>query len=243
MTDLAIAEDNSKKTHELVADELRRRIVSGDLQVGERLPPEDELNQLFGVARTTLREALRVLESQGLIEIRRGRGGGPVVTKPDLEPAATALAVALQLENTTVGDLYEVRQMIEPHAAGTLAERHTTADIRTLTLAIDHAEAAAEANDSLAFGQAAARVHETLLEINANPALSIISQLIHGLVWRYYVEKAAGTPQRLMRRAIRSYRNLVDLIEDGDVAGAVEHWRAQMAYTQGASGKEPLDLF
>ena len=75
-----------KKTHELVADKIRRQIVAGDLAEGERLPPEDDLTAQFGVARTTLREALRVLESQGLLAIRRGRGGGPVVTHPDLEP-------------------------------------------------------------------------------------------------------------------------------------------------------------
>ena len=82
----------ARKTHEVVAGQLRDRILSGELQVGDRLPPEDELTEVFGVARTTLREALRVLESQGLITIRRGRGGGPVVTHPSLEPAAMALA-------------------------------------------------------------------------------------------------------------------------------------------------------
>ena len=70
------------KAHERVANILRDRIVTGELAAGDRLPPEDELTTQFGIARTTLREALRVLESQGLLLIRRGRGGGPVVTHP-----------------------------------------------------------------------------------------------------------------------------------------------------------------
>ena len=58
MIDLAAIDDvdESKKTHEVVADQLRRQIVTGELKIGERLPPEDELNQIFGIARTTLRE-------------------------------------------------------------------------------------------------------------------------------------------------------------------------------------------
>lgn len=243
VTDQAITEGDSKKTHELVAEQLRQRIMNGELEIGERLPPEDELNQHFGIARTTLREALRVLESQGLLEIRRGRGGGPVVTKPDLKPAATALAVALQLEGATVGHLYEVRRMIEPNAAGKLAHKHTDADIAALNQAIDQAEMAAEANDTQSFGEAAASVHETLLERTANPALSIISQLIHDLVWRYYAYRAAAASQKLMRNAVRSYRRLVKYIEDGDVLGATDHWRSQMDFTSRASGNEPLSLF
>ncbi|MCY3962894.1 MAG: GntR family transcriptional regulator [bacterium] len=238
MIDLTLPTETGKKTHELVAEELRRRIVSGELAVGEQLPPEDELNQLFGIARTTLREALRVLESQGLIEVRRGRGGGPVVTKPDLDPTRTALAIALQLEGATVGDLTEVRMMIEPSAAGKLAHRHTEADLDALSAAIQAAHIAAEANDTAAFGQAAARVHETLIERSANSALTIISQLLHELVSRYYEDRAAVTPQRMMRRAVRSYRALVDYIEDGDVVGATEHWRGQMAFTSRRTSNE-----
>ena len=243
MADQTFTESDSKKTHEVVAEQLRRRIMNGELEIGERLPPEDELNQQFGIARTTLREALRVLESQGLLEIRRGRGGGPVVTKPNLEPASTALAIALQLEGATVGHLHEVRRMIEPNAAGMLAHKHTDADIAALGQAIDLAAIAAEANDTRAFGEAAASVHETLLERTANPALSIISQLIHDLVWRYYTDRAAATTQKLMRRAVRSYRRLVRYIEDGDVLGATDHWRSQMDFTSRASGDDRLSLF
>ena len=129
----------ARKTHEIVADALRQRIVNGSLQAGDRLPPEDELTAEFGVARTTLREGLRVLESQGLLSIRRGRGGGPVVTHPDLEPISMALAVMLQLQNTTIGDLDAARRLIEPQIAGQLARSHDDADLAALEAAIDRA--------------------------------------------------------------------------------------------------------
>jgi len=220
-----------RKTHELVAVQLRDRILSGELKVGDRLPPEDELTEVFGIARTTLREALRVLESQGLITIRRGRGGGPVVTHPSLEPAAMALAVSLQLQEATHGDLDAARRMIEPQVAGELARRHRADDLKALDRAIELADAAAQANDVEAFGFAAANFHETLMERSHNVTITTISMLLHEMVGAFYTQSSAGADQRAMRRAVRSYRKLVDLIRAGDVDGAVAHWHAQMAYT------------
>src|SRR4051794_41927371 len=85
------------KTGEVVADRLRRRIARGELQIGERLPPEDELTAVFGIARTTLREALRILESQGLLEIRRGRTRGPAVPLPNTDSLSQGLAITPHL--------------------------------------------------------------------------------------------------------------------------------------------------
>jgi GntR family transcriptional regulator, transcriptional repressor for pyruvate dehydrogenase complex len=220
-----------RKTHEVVAGQLRDRILSGELKVGDRLPPEDELTEVFGIARTTLREALRVLESQGLITIRRGRGGGPAVTHPSLEPAALALAMALQPQQTTQGDLDAARRMIEPQVAGELARRHRADDLRALEHAIDEADAAAQNGDPVAFGLAAANVHETLMERSRNTTLVTISKLLHELVGAFYSQSSAKADQRTMRRAIRSYRKLVELIRAGDVEGTVAHWNAQMDYT------------
>ena len=230
----------ARKTHEVVAGQLRDRILSGELQVGDRLPPEDELTEVFGVARTTLREALRVLESQGLITIRRGRGGGPVVTHPSLEPAAMALAVSLQLQGATHGDLDMARRMIEPQVAGELARRHRAADLKALDAAIDVADAAAQAGDVEAFGLAALGFHETLMERSHSITITTLSQVLHELVQAFYTTSARLSDQRTMQRAVRSYRKLVDLIRAGDVDAAVAHWQAQMTYTISSTSDAPL---
>lgn len=232
------ARRTSRKTHEVVAGQLRDRILSGELKVGDRLPPEDELTEVFGIARTTLREALRVLESQGLITIRRGRGGGPVVTHPSLEPAATALAVSLQLQEATHGDLDAARRMIEPQVAGELARRHRAHDLKALEAAIDLADAAAQAGDVQSFGLAAANFHETLMERSHSVTIRTISKLLHELVGAFYIQSSARTDQRTMRRAVRSYRKLVELIRAGDVDGTIAHWQAQMAFTIGRGEPE-----
>lgn len=227
----------TKKAHEIVADQIRQQIVRGELTEGQRLPPEDELTTQFGVARTTLREALRVLESQGLLSIRRGRGGGPVVTHPDLGPIAMTLAVSLQLQKTSIGDLDAARQLIEPQIAGQLARHHTDADLAALEAAIDVASQAAERHDGHAFGLAAAHVHETLVERSGNTTLATLTKLLQNMVHAYYTRNMDKVDQDLMRRAVRGYRKLMRLISEHDDTAAIEHWRATMRYT--ISGRDP----
>ena len=230
----------TKKAHEVVADQIRQRIVAGELVEGQRLPPEDDLTAQFGVARTTLREALRVLESQGLLAIRRGRGGGPVVTHPDLEPISMALATVLQLQATTVGDLDAARQMIEPQIAGQLARQHESADLTLLTEAIDVAADAAERGDGLAFGLAAVEVHEALVESSGNNTLATLTKLLQSMLRDYYTRRMDVIDPELMLRAVRSYRKLLRLIAEGDEVGATAHWRATMQYTIGE--RDPHEL-
>src|SRR5690242_15403451 len=131
----------SPKTGAMIAERLRHQIARGELHIGQRLPPEDELTLALGIARTTLREALRILESQGLLEIRRGRTGGPVVTMPKIDALAEGLAVTLQLQGTTAGDLDAARQLIEPSLAAQLARQHTPDDLAVLHAAVDRAAA------------------------------------------------------------------------------------------------------
>lgn len=222
---------SSRKTYEVLADQLRRQILSGELAEGQRLPVEEELTAQFGVARTTLREALRVLESQGLITIRRGRGGGPIVTHPDLGPISHALAASLELQNTTVGDLDEARRLIEPQLAGQLARHHRRLDLAPLEAAVDAAAAAAERDDAVGFALAAAGVHEALVECSGNRTLATLTMLLQHMVRAYYTRNTDRFDRRLMRRAVRGYRKLLDLIRAGDEAGAVAHWDATMRYT------------
>jgi GntR family transcriptional repressor for pyruvate dehydrogenase complex len=230
---------DGRKTHAIVADRIRRQIVRGELVQGQRLPPEEELTAQFGVARTTLREALRVLESQGLVTIRRGRGGGPTVTHPDLEPVSTALATSLQLQQATFGDLDAARRLIETEVAGRLAADHTEDDLVALQAAVDRASGAAERRDSLAFGLAAAEVHATLVDRSGNRTLPTLSGLLDHMVRAYYTQNA-DIDQRLMRRAVRGYEKLLDLIRAGDAEGAAAHWEATMRYTVGIRNPDQL---
>jgi len=232
-----------RKTGEAVAANIRRRIATGELPIGAKLPTEDELTEAFGIARTTLREALRILEFQGLIHIRRGRGGGATVTMPDLARLTEPLAVVLQLRHTDVADLDEARLLLEPHLAGELARNHTDDDLAALREVLDKATAAAEADDRDAFGEAAAELHVTLIARGGNETLSVVSQLLHTLILHRYTRAAHQSDQDLIRRAVRSYRRLYDLIDAGDAANAASHWEQQMKWVTGVSENDLLNVF
>jgi DNA-binding FadR family transcriptional regulator len=97
------------KTSELIAAQLRRQIVLGVVKPGEKLPPETRLMEQFGVSRPTIREAFRILETERLIVVRPGSRGGAQVVAPDLTAAARYFGLLLQLQGTTIDDVYEAR--------------------------------------------------------------------------------------------------------------------------------------
>src|SRR5882672_227305 len=111
------------KAAEMVAAELRRQIITGQLKPGDKLHPENVLQEEFAISRPTLREALRLLESESLITISRGKHGGARVSSIDLGAAARQVAVYLQIEGATLQDVWLARTIIEPPAVGLLAER------------------------------------------------------------------------------------------------------------------------
>lgn len=222
------------KAAALAAAELRRRIATGELAPGDRLPPEDGLMEEFDLARTTLREALRILESEGIITVQRGRRGGPRVTRPPIEHLARGLALHLQMEGTTLDDVDAARQVIEPALAASMARSCTEEGLNALEQAIAGAAAAAHAGDRPAFGRAAAAVHGTLYEHGGNTTLALIARTLHEVAEVYYRQAAEQASDEQLSRAVQSYRRLRRHIEDGEAGAAADHWREQLAFT--ASG-------
>jgi DNA-binding FadR family transcriptional regulator len=232
------------KTGEALARDLRRRIARGELVAGDQLPPEDELMEHFGVARTSLREGLRILESQGLIRVKRGRKGGPQITAPPMEDLARAFALRLQLQHATLADLDAARALIEQFLVGRLAEHHTADDLAAFDAAIDRAAKAADKADREAFGVAATEVHETIAARAGNLTLAMMAGVLHELALQYYQRAARQADRPIMQRAVRSYRKLRLLIEQGDAEAAVDHWAKQFAFTiTRMQGREPIDAF
>jgi DNA-binding FadR family transcriptional regulator len=106
------------KMAELISESLRRQIVQGELNEGDALPSETALMEQFGVSRPTLREAFRVLESEALIEIRRGAHGGARVKGPDSTVAARYVGFILEHAGATLRDVFDARSLIESECAG-----------------------------------------------------------------------------------------------------------------------------
>ena len=122
VTPIGGAPIRSPKTAELVAGTLRRMVVDGQLKEGDFLPNEAELMSHFGVSRPTLREAVRVLESERLVEVRRGSRTGARVRVPGPEIVARPAGLLLELSGATIADVMVARAAVEPMAVRLLAE-------------------------------------------------------------------------------------------------------------------------
>ena len=214
-----------------IADELRQLIVSGALSEGDSLGREPELVERFGVSRPSLREALRILEAEGLISVVRGMLGGVVVHAPDTRMTARTAALVLQARNVSLADVHEARTLLEPTAvrvvASARARRAAVSELRGL---IDEQLRAIQDPD--AFGRANARFHERLVALAGNQTLSIVAEMLNEILARAVtaVSKTgpAGDSVATRRRGIRSQERLVELIEAGKAAEAEAHWRTHM---------------
>ncbi|MBT5153049.1 MAG: FadR family transcriptional regulator [Gammaproteobacteria bacterium] len=211
-----------KKSSEIIAQRLRLAIVSGDLSKGEDLPVERNLIETFGVSRTTMREALRILETEGLLQITRGAKGGAKIIGPTLALAAHAVGMVLQAQDTLLADVQIARQIIEPPAARMVAERQSPDAIEKLEGIIVAEEAAAGTTDS---PFQAMKFHEALVQLSGNHTLSAFLMVLHEI--HEGVAVALSQESRSAARSnrtIETHKALVELIKAGDGAGAEALW-------------------
>ena len=171
----AMATIRAPASYELVVDQIRRAIQMGRFLAGEKLPPERELADQLGVSRTTVREAMRVLQGEGMIETRRGRAGGAIVTAPDSTAAERRQVVRRRLAE--LENVFDYRLAIEPAAARLAALRRTKANLSGLrdTLAVLGALAAAPEAEGLSppsrFFATDAEFHHRIALAARNPLL------------------------------------------------------------------------
>lgn len=116
--------------HELVLDQIRRSLEAGQFRPGDRLPTEREMADQLDVSRTTVRAAVAVLEHEGLLTVRRGRGGGFVVQTPQLDPDLAR--VMMRKNQQEIRDAFDFRSIVESAATRLAATRRTGADVATL---------------------------------------------------------------------------------------------------------------
>jgi GntR family transcriptional regulator, transcriptional repressor for pyruvate dehydrogenase complex len=214
-----------------IADELRALIVSGELSEGDSLGREPELVERFGVSRPSLREALRILEAEGLITVVRGVHGGVVVHEPNERMTARTAAVVLAARNVPLADVYEARSILEPMAARTIAGlRGRKKAVRELERLIEGQRRSI--GSPREFGVANAAFHERLVALAGNQTLTIVAEMLNEIVVRAVTavsEEGDSTGSVSMRRrGIRSQERLLELIEAGRGEAAEEHWRSHM---------------
>lgn len=115
-----------------IVDQIRENILAGKLKPGDRLPSEKELSTEFGVSKASLREALRALESLGMLEVKQGMSGGAFVKEVDLETARNNMFNYIFFQNPSIGEFTQLRTLIEPQVAEIAANKITDADLAYL---------------------------------------------------------------------------------------------------------------
>jgi DNA-binding FadR family transcriptional regulator len=224
------------KASELVAQQLRRHIVTGGVGDGELLPPTKDLLERFGVSRPVLQEAFRVLENEGLITVTRGSRSGARAHLPRPETAARFAALTLQASRTTLGEIYATRLSIEPFAARVLAERRDLRDIAALRNYSAGLKRLYDKEDWPGLAADYARFHYLLIKLTGNQLLTFTATLIATVLIQYQrnfpvsygSEISAGMTPEESSRGWRSIARLIRLIEAGKADEAEVHWREHL---------------
>jgi DNA-binding FadR family transcriptional regulator len=219
---------------EQIAAELRSQIVSGELPDGTALGREPDLVARFEVSRPSLREALRILETEGLIEVVRGVRGGIFVRSPDERMTARTAAMLLRAQSVSLADVFEARYLLEPPAARAVASRTRgrRAVIDQLKSLIAREEEVIDDHEQ--FGLANHAFHEALVALAGNQTLSIVAGTLDKVLASALIAVSRADKDLIStatrRRDLRSQLQLVELLQAGDADGAEKHWRAHMQY-------------
>lgn len=237
---------------ELVAGSLRRRIIGGELADGADLPREAELLEEFGVSRPSLREALRILETEGLIRIRRGKVGGGIVQRPTAKSTAYHFGLTLQSKGATLNDLAQARVVLEPACAAFAAELDKPARealVARLGTLVDENEQLV--GESYAFTAKALEFHAAIVEDCGNTTVALLAGTIEA-VWssqeRYWAQQVASGGEypnpEYQTDVVRAHRRVVEAIADGDAETATRLMRSHLAKSQPyvIDHDQPLDV-
>jgi GntR family transcriptional regulator, transcriptional repressor for pyruvate dehydrogenase complex len=205
------------KASDVLANELRERILSGEYPEGTPLPPERGLVVQTRMSRTTVREALRILEVQGLIRIKAGRAGGAFVQKPGEESIASSLDLLIRGRQLRLASVHETREAIEPSCARLAALHRTAGDLQRL----EAANKAIAAGDDLAdFLSANVDWHIAVATAGHNEILTGIMMALSRAI--YTATNNEGFVNDEVRAiTVRAHRSVTRAIRERDADAAV----------------------
>lgn len=212
---------------EYVAQRLLDRIVTSDFEPGTSLGTEAELLEQFDVSRPTLRESLRILEAQGVLQLRPGPKGGIVVSKPGLDILAHGLSVYLRLHDVPFVAVLKAREAIEPALAAEAVENATDEDLAEMQASIDRMK---ETTDQAAFIEENRIFHSVIARASGNQVMEIF--------WTTISILAAGENDGIrytsknQKHVIAAHQKIHDAIKARDAVVASEEMRSHLMELQ-----------
>ena len=168
--------------------QIQEAILDGRLQPGDKLPSQRELVAMFQTSRASIREALRVLEQKGLIEVKLGVSGGAVVKHAGTEPITESLKLLLQQNRVSLEHLAAFRESIEGDVAACAACQAGPAEIRRLEAILTQARTCLDDTDALPYDfiRTDIRLHIALAEISGNPIFVAVTKMVHETILGLY---------------------------------------------------------
>lgn len=216
-----------------VVQQIKALIFGGRLASGDPLPSEKDLTEQFGLSRITIRDALRVLESEGLIEIKVGARGGAFVAQPSAQRVSESLTNLLRLQRITIQELIEARLAVEPHVASLAAKRATAADIAAMEQAVENARAGRTAGDPRFMPHSVA-FHIALAEAAKN---QVLLSTVNSIRTPFQEALATLPADDMAERAIADHRQILDAIKAHDPQRAQRLMHAHITYFAKRAGK------
>lgn len=212
-----------------IVRQIQASIAEGKLAPGDRLPSEKELGEQFGRSRTTIRDALRILESQGLVSIKVGAGGGTFVAIPSPQPLSDVLTNMFCLHGFTTAELVEARLAIETSIVTYAAERATPEDIDAMRQAIERARV----------GRARGEIRFTPYSVDFHVALAhaaksrVLLYTVNAFRARFYETLDRLLPDDEMAlRAIQDHTKLLDAVVARDAPRACQVMNEHLLFFQ-----------
>lgn len=197
---------------EALARELEEEISAGVLSTGARLGTKEDLRQRFSVAAATINEAVKLLDTRGLVEARPGPGGGLFVAAPSSRMRRGSMIMGFQWTEATMGDYHEVRHVLEPLICRHAARHHRDADIRALKAILASMEA--HLDEPLAYVRDNTAFHRRIAKLSGNaPLRSLYVTLLDFFEDDLEREQL---PPVLSADNIEVHRQLLDAIEVGE---------------------------
>src|SRR5438876_10000555 len=207
------------RVSEEVVRQVQEAIFSGTLGPGDRLPPERELAEQFGLSRMSVRDALRTLESNGLVEIKVGSTGGAFIREPNFDPFRETLSSMLRSKKANILELVETRKIVETAIAGLAAQRATKEDLREMREAVEAARQALKSGDPN-YGPYSVRFHAALARGAKNHVLSLTVRSFRAF-FSNVLERLLPTHD-MAERAIADHWELYKAVESRDAVRARE---------------------
>lgn len=211
---LALSAKRPLKRSEIIARDLVEHIVDASLPPGAMLPREQEMIDQLGVGRTTIREALRILETRGVISVRSGRDGGPVVRHPQPSDLTDSLTLILQFQRATMVEVHDARVWLEPLAARMAADQVTRTEIARLREINEEMAAAINDSDVGRIADANQRFHQVIAQAAGNIVVQVFTETLL-TVSESGVSEISDGP-KLKRAAVAAHDEIIAALEAKD---------------------------